>query len=81
MAPQRPGRTKVLIVGGGAVGLLVYSLLSQSRIENCVVERHAETQSAPRRLFHCAAGVPYAVFFSSCCRSLSPTAGAFNATY
>jgi len=47
MAPQLPGRTKVLIVGGGPVGLVVSSLLSQSGLENCVVERRAETQRAP----------------------------------
>lgn len=42
-----PSETRVLIVGGGPVGLTASLLLSQQGVENVVVERRVETQRAP----------------------------------
>lgn len=42
-----PAATRVLVVGGGPVGLTASILLSQQGIANVVVERRSETQRAP----------------------------------
>ncbi len=42
-----PERTRVLVIGGGPVGLIVSGLLSQRGIEHVVVERRREPQRAP----------------------------------
>jgi 2-polyprenyl-6-methoxyphenol hydroxylase-like FAD-dependent oxidoreductase len=39
-----PWKTRVLIIGGGPVGLTASALLSQQGISNVVVERRNETQ-------------------------------------
>ncbi len=44
---QLPQRTRVLVIGGGPVGLTVSSLLSQRGIEHVLIERRRETQRAP----------------------------------
>jgi 2,4-dichlorophenol 6-monooxygenase len=46
-AGRLPERTRVLVIGGGPVGLVVSGLLSQRGVENVVVERRRETQRAP----------------------------------
>jgi 2,4-dichlorophenol 6-monooxygenase len=45
--PALPPRTRVLVIGGGPVGLVVSGLLSQRGVANLVVERRRETQRAP----------------------------------
>lgn len=45
--PPLPQRTRVLVIGGGPVGLVVSGLLSQRGIPNLVIERRRETQRAP----------------------------------
>ena len=40
-------RTRVLVIGGGPVGLTASALLSQHGIENVVVERRKDTIRAP----------------------------------
>lgn len=45
--PTPPTHTTVLIVGGGPVGLITSVLLSRLGIDNVVIERRAEVQSAP----------------------------------
>lgn len=42
-----PERTRVLVIGGGPVGLIVSGLLSQRGIEHVVIERRGEAQRAP----------------------------------
>lgn len=42
-----PDQTRVLVIGGGPVGLVVSGLLSQAGIPNLVVERRNETLRAP----------------------------------
>lgn len=42
-----PRQTRVLVIGGGPVGLVVSGLLSQRGIANLVVERRNQTQRAP----------------------------------
>lgn len=42
-----PRRTRVLVIGGGPVGLVVSGLLSQRGVPNLVVERRRETMRAP----------------------------------
>jgi len=42
-----PERTRVLVIGGGPVGLVVSGLLSQRGIEHVVVERRPEARRAP----------------------------------
>jgi 2,4-dichlorophenol 6-monooxygenase len=44
---ELPARTRVLVIGGGPVGLIASSLLSQRAIEHVVIERRRETQRAP----------------------------------
>jgi 2,4-dichlorophenol 6-monooxygenase len=44
---RTPTRTRVLVVGGGPVGLTASLLLSQAGIPNVVVERRSDTQRAP----------------------------------
>lgn len=46
-AGRLPERTRVLVIGGGPVGLIVSGLLSQRGVEHVVVERRRETQRAP----------------------------------
>ena len=46
-AEQLPERTRVLVIGGGPVGLVVSGLLSQRGVEHVVIERRRETQRAP----------------------------------
>lgn len=46
-AEHLPQRTRVLVIGGGPVGLVVSGLLSQRGIEHVVIERRRETQRAP----------------------------------
>lgn len=46
-APALPSRTRVLVIGGGPVGLVVSGLLSQRGIPHTVFERRHETQRAP----------------------------------
>jgi 2,4-dichlorophenol 6-monooxygenase len=45
--PALPAETRVLVIGGGPVGLTASTLLSQHGISNVVVERRDETQRAP----------------------------------
>lgn len=47
MEAPLPRRTRVLVIGGGPVGLVVSGLLSRLGIENLVVERRRETLRAP----------------------------------
>lgn len=42
-----PDQTRVLVIGGGPVGLTASALLSQQGIPNVVVERREETRQAP----------------------------------
>lgn len=42
-----PERARVLVIGGGPVGLVVSGLLSRAGISNQVVERRRDTQRAP----------------------------------
>jgi 2,4-dichlorophenol 6-monooxygenase len=42
-----PERTRVLVIGGGPVGLVVSGLLSQRGVPNLVIERRREAQRAP----------------------------------
>jgi 2,4-dichlorophenol 6-monooxygenase len=42
-----PARTRVLVIGGGPVGLVLSGLLSQRGVPNLVVERRRESQRAP----------------------------------
>jgi 2,4-dichlorophenol 6-monooxygenase len=42
-----PEHTRVLVIGGGPVGLVVSGLLSQRGVPNLVVERRREVQRAP----------------------------------
>jgi 2-polyprenyl-6-methoxyphenol hydroxylase-like FAD-dependent oxidoreductase len=42
-----PERTRVLVIGGGPVGLIVSGLLSQRGVPHVVVERRREAQRAP----------------------------------
>ena len=42
-----PERTRVLVIGGGPVGLVVSGLLSKRGVEHVVLERRVETQRAP----------------------------------
>jgi 2,4-dichlorophenol 6-monooxygenase len=46
-AAPLPARTRVLVIGGGPVGLVVSGLLSQRGVEHVVVERRRESQRAP----------------------------------
>jgi 2,4-dichlorophenol 6-monooxygenase len=46
-AEQLPQRTRVLVIGGGPVGLIVSGLLSQRGTPHVVVERRREPQRAP----------------------------------
>ncbi len=46
-AEQLPERTRILVIGGGPVGLVVSGLLSQRGVEHVVIERRRETQRAP----------------------------------
>jgi 2,4-dichlorophenol 6-monooxygenase len=46
-SPEIPAQTRVLIVGGGPVGLVASTLLSQRGVPNVVVERRRETLRAP----------------------------------
>jgi 2,4-dichlorophenol 6-monooxygenase len=46
-AVNLPERTRVLVIGGGPVGLVVSGLLSQRGVEHVVIERRRETQRAP----------------------------------
>jgi 2,4-dichlorophenol 6-monooxygenase len=46
-AEPLPEQTRVLVIGGGPVGLVVSGLLSQRGVEHVVVERRRETQRAP----------------------------------
>jgi 2-polyprenyl-6-methoxyphenol hydroxylase-like FAD-dependent oxidoreductase len=47
LAAWLPARTRVLVVGGGPVGLVVSALLSQRGVANVVVERRGETRRPP----------------------------------
>lgn len=47
MEPPPPPRTRVLVIGGGPVGLVVSGLLSRHGVQNLVVERRRETRRAP----------------------------------
>jgi 2,4-dichlorophenol 6-monooxygenase len=42
-----PARTRVVVIGGGPVGLVVSGLLSQRGVEHVVVERRRDAQRAP----------------------------------
>ena len=42
-----PRRTRVLVIGGGPVGLIVAGLLARHGVETLAVERRRETQRAP----------------------------------
>jgi 2,4-dichlorophenol 6-monooxygenase len=46
-AEHLPQRTRVLVIGGGPVGLVVSGLLSQRGVEHVVIERRGEAQRAP----------------------------------
>jgi 2,4-dichlorophenol 6-monooxygenase len=46
-AAPLPACTRVLVIGGGPVGLVVSGLLSQRGVEHVVLERRRETQRAP----------------------------------
>jgi 2,4-dichlorophenol 6-monooxygenase len=46
-AEHLPQRTRVLVIGGGPVGLVVSGLLSQRGTPHVVIERRRETQRAP----------------------------------
>lgn len=45
--PRPPRRTRVLVIGGGPVGLVVSGLLSRRGIPNLVIERRRTNQRAP----------------------------------
>jgi putative polyketide hydroxylase len=45
--PALPQRARVLVIGGGPVGLVVSGLLSQRGVPHLVVERRRETKRAP----------------------------------
>jgi 2,4-dichlorophenol 6-monooxygenase len=46
-AATLPERTRVLVIGGGPVGLVLSALLSQRGVEHVVIERRRETMRAP----------------------------------
>jgi 2,4-dichlorophenol 6-monooxygenase len=46
-ASALPERTRILVIGGGPVGLVVSGVLSQRGVEHLVVERRRESQRAP----------------------------------